>query len=245
MAEQRPPDGSKYTSHAGEDALLAVAEIEICRRTISRALGGPLQASDALLDVGCGSSGDGVEIAGKAQYHGIDADGECLPFHMQSKRVNFHPVAWENTDGWPARSSVVLSKRMLCQQPEEDHFRAIRQMWRLVRPGGALLLCEPWKGHRDYLNAARLSWGLRALPEPASGGHPIDLDTAYSATGQQPVVHEAVAPEYVVWTRLLSEVLTGKLPGYSAGWPRRCPFVMDPLYVKLAFYRAVAWVKAK
>lgn len=246
MTEQRPADGSKYTSHACEDEILAAAEIEACRRVLRRALAAPMLPCHALLDVGCGSSGAGVEIAGRAKYVGIDADKDCLPLERQFAGVTYHPEALESTDDWPGgRFAVVLSKRMLCQVPEEDHREAVRRMWRLVRPDGALVLCEPWAEARAALNAARVSWGLRALPEPASGGHPIALEEACAATGALPFVQEAVAPAYVVWTRLLSEVVTGRLPGYREGWPRRPPFAIDPGYLRLGFYRAIAWLKHK
>jgi len=244
MTEQRPADGSKYTSHACEDTLLAQAEIEACRRLIKRTLGTPLSSGDILLDVGCGSSGDGLEIAGKARYVGLDRDQECVPFELQSSRAAYHPVDIRETGSWAGeKASVVLSKRMLCQIPQEEHAEVIRLMWRMVRPGGALVLCEPWARDRARLSAARVSWGLSPLPEPASGGRCPELNVATGAVGTWHWRAEPVAPEYVVWTRLLSEVVTGRLPGYQEEWPRVPPFVLSPEYRKLAFYAAVSWLK--
>lgn len=240
MTEKRPADGSKYTSHACEDARLAEAEVDTCRRVIRRALGTSLKAGESLLDVGCGSSGDGAAIASPASYLGIDRDAAHMPQSTSSRHLYRRADLFD--PGLP-QFTVVLAKRVLCQLPERRHPEALRSLWRRVTPGGLLTLCEPIAEVRSQLDSARLSCGLRALPEPASGGHPLWWAAARQELGE-PLTQAAVAPEYVVWTRFLSEVVTGRLPGYDEGWARICPFSLTKPFLALGFYRAAAWLKS-
>jgi len=241
MPETRPSDGSPYVSHSCEDTQLAVYERESCCRLIraSRNFSGLTQHT-TFLDVGCGSSPDGLVVAGRAQYLGIDSDPECGNPDRGSGYRRYRTLPWQGLHTMEERFDVVFTKRMLCQVPEKDHRTALAAMWERVRPGGLLVVCGPVRQRREAFSERRVALGLSPLGEPASGGHCRDQYVVQDLAPHAWVSQEVVAAQYVLWTRLTYELLIGRQCPYDEPQARR-PLLAGSLgAASEAFYIAEA-----
>ena len=120
------------------------------RRVFTRLAGeSGARAGDRVLDVGCGTGyftrvlAQAVAPAGAA--HGVDPSGEAI---THARRVShlanctFGEGVAEALDAPDAAYDVVVSSLMIHHLPETVRPRAIREMFRVLRPGGSVLIAE-------------------------------------------------------------------------------------------------------
>jgi len=185
---------SAVVCHNCNDKDLAEKEVDIIREFIEE-----LHPNHGLtaLDIGCGDSEDGKFIFDDNHYMGIDEtegiDARLLPFEERS----FY---------------YVLMKRILCQHGPVARKQIISEAKRVCKPGGYIIVCEPWLAEYGNLNRLRTSAGLAPLPAPESGGNFLE-DKEFLPLTQ--VADLPIDPSYVYWTRFLWERLTGKMLAYD------------------------------
>jgi SAM-dependent methyltransferase len=184
----------KTVCHNCQDKLLSEFETETIRNYRKAHM--PAH-SLKVLDIGCGDSGDGQKIFADDQYMGIDettgTDARQLP--LQDNQFD-----------------AVLMKRILCQHGPVARAQIISEATRVCKPDGHVLVCEPWALEYGNINGMRVRAGLKPLPAPASGGNFLTDYEFLSLTLQR---DEAIAPNYVYWTRFLYERLTGTMLDYG------------------------------
>ena len=129
-----------------------------------------VRPGDGVLDVGCGPGyltrmlAQAVGPQGAAT--GIDAAPENTEYATRKARglanCRFQPGTAEALDFPDGAFDVVVSSLVMHHLPEEGRLGAVREMRRVLRPGGTLLLADfaipehgPWRlaasltGHRD------------------------------------------------------------------------------------------------
>ncbi len=121
-------------------------------RAISLALlSGSLPASGAgrILDAGCGTGRNVVALAGYGAAFGLDLSEDALALCRRrgARAVRGSVLALPFQD---ARFSLVTSFDVLYHRWVEDDRSAVRELARVLRPGGLLLVREP---------ALRILWG--------------------------------------------------------------------------------------
>jgi SAM-dependent methyltransferase len=95
-----------------------------------------------LLDAGCGPGGNGAWLAEHGDVFGVDLSAEALAF-VRVRRRSTRPVQ-ANLEALPfvdEAYGAVIALTVLCCVP--DDAKAVRELARVTRPGGALLLMEP------------------------------------------------------------------------------------------------------
>jgi SAM-dependent methyltransferase len=95
-----------------------------------------------ILDAGCGPGGNGAWLAAHGDVVGVDLSADALAF-VRARRPTTRPVrasvaALPFADG---AYDVVVGLTILYTVP--DDARAVTELARVLRPGGALLLVEP------------------------------------------------------------------------------------------------------
>jgi SAM-dependent methyltransferase len=101
-----------------------------------------LHRCERLLDAGCGPGGNGAWLAEHGAVVGVDLAADALRF-VRARRPTTIPVQ-ASIDALPSRDEsfdVVVGLTVLYTVPD-DH-AAVRELARVTRPGGALLLVEP------------------------------------------------------------------------------------------------------
>ena len=158
------------------DRLLTILtlgrEAALRRETLERAA---LLPGERVLDVGCGT---GTLAIGAAQAHpdcevvGIDPASAMVGRAREKARaakatVAFGVGAIEKLPAEDARFDVVLSSLMLHHVPEESRVEGLREVRRVLRPGGRLVLVD-FAGHTLLFHGilARLT-GRAATASPA------------------------------------------------------------------------------
>jgi SAM-dependent methyltransferase len=149
-------------------------------RRITRAILAPAVAASRgdgrrprLLDVGCGTGLNVAEAGAWAEALGVDVSDEALRF----ARARGIAVARASIEALPfgdATFDVVTSFDVLYHRAVRDDARAVRELARVLRPGGLLFVRTPAlealrRAHDDAVHGARRhSRGeLRALVEGA------------------------------------------------------------------------------
>jgi SAM-dependent methyltransferase len=130
-----------------EYARIAAAEDEHWWYRNTRALMADLLApwlhtADRILDAGCGPGGNGAWLAGHGDVTGVDLSDDALSF-VRARRPATRPVR-ASVDRLPfanASFDVAVSITVVTCVP--DDARAVRELGRVLRPGGAVLLFEP------------------------------------------------------------------------------------------------------
>lgn len=137
----------------------------------------PARPQDRILDTGCGTGALLAEVGRAfpgARLHGVDLSGSML--RVARKRLGRTAVlAGARTQELPYPDEAfdaVASVSVLHFVP--DPLRALREAFRVLRPGGTLVLTD-WC--RDYLTMKVLDWWLRRR-DPA---HRRTLDSAVAA----------------------------------------------------------------
>lgn len=115
---------------------------------------------DAVLDIGCGSGqftrvmAEAVAPGGTA--HGVDPSGEAINHARRLTHLpncTFSDGIPEALDAPDGSYDVVVSSLMIHHLPEELRPQAIGEMFRVLRPGGLVLIAEfrppsSWLGRR-------------------------------------------------------------------------------------------------
>lgn len=130
-----------------EYARIAAAEDEHWWYRNTRALMADLLApwlrtAAHILDAGCGPGGNGAWLAGHGDVTGVDLSDDALRF-VRARRPSTRPVR-ASVDRLPfadASFDVAVSITVVTCVP--DDARAVGELGRVLRPGGAVLLFEP------------------------------------------------------------------------------------------------------
>jgi SAM-dependent methyltransferase len=112
------------------------------RALMSAALGPWLGDGQTILDAGCGTGGNGAWLGTHGQVVGVDVAPEALDF-ARDRRPSLVPVR-AALDPLPFRDrcfDVVVEVTVLYSVA--DDAAAVRELARVLRPGGAILLLEP------------------------------------------------------------------------------------------------------
>jgi SAM-dependent methyltransferase len=143
------------------------------RALMADLLGPWLQAGLRILDAGCGPGGNGAWLARHGYVVGFDLASEALEF-VHARRPATAPVR-ASADRLPFDEEtfdVAIAITLLYAVPDDT--AAVRDLARVLRPGGALLLFEPAfaslrRGHDVAVHGLRRyrRWGLARLAERA------------------------------------------------------------------------------
>jgi ubiquinone/menaquinone biosynthesis C-methylase UbiE len=101
-----------------------------------------LPRAERLLDAGCGPGGNGAWLAEHGAVVGVDRSPDALAF-VRARRPDTIPVQ-ARVEALPFRDAtydVVVGLTVLYAVPDDD--AALRELARVTRPGGAVLLFEP------------------------------------------------------------------------------------------------------
>jgi SAM-dependent methyltransferase len=130
-----------------EYARIAAAEDDHWWYRNTRALVGDLLApwltrAHRILDAGCGPGGNGAWLAQHGAVVGVDVSPDALAF-VRARRPETRPVrASLETLPFPDASFDVVVGITVLYTVDDDR-RALRELARVLAPGGALLLFEP------------------------------------------------------------------------------------------------------
>jgi ubiquinone/menaquinone biosynthesis C-methylase UbiE len=148
------------------------------RRTFTRlAAESGARPGDAVLDVGCGG-GDFTRVMAEAvapdgTARGVDPSDEAISYARRGTRLancTFSDGTAEALDAPDGSYDVVVSSLMIHHLPEELRPQAIGEMFRVLRPGGSLLIAE------FRPPASRIGRRLIAsLHSPAMAKNSVDL----------------------------------------------------------------------
>ncbi len=111
---------------------------------------GPLNPGKRVVDVGCGAGTDTLIAAMMVGPHGFVIGVDMTPAMLEKARAAARSAAFNNVeiregfmetlpieDGW---ADVIISNGVLNLTPDKD--RALREMHRVLRPGGRLQLAD-------------------------------------------------------------------------------------------------------
>jgi len=112
-------------------------------RALAADLLGPwLHRTERVLDAGCGPGGNGAWLADHGAVVGVDLSSDALAF-VRARRPSTTPVQ-ASIDALPFADrayDAVVGLTVLYTVP--DDARAVRELARVTKPGGAVLLVEP------------------------------------------------------------------------------------------------------
>lgn len=137
-----------------------------------------VKAGDHVLDVGCGNGRayqlfDGLAI----EYEGIDVSRDLIREARAARRdllVNFRVGSVLELPYDGATFDAVLAVAMLLHIPSEKYrLRALREMWRVLKPGGRLLMTN-WQLWNFHQAGTKLRGIVRGLFGRLTGR--LDLD---------------------------------------------------------------------
>jgi ubiquinone/menaquinone biosynthesis C-methylase UbiE len=148
------------------------------RRRVFRRLAAASGArpGDRVLDVGCGSGyftrlmAEAVAPDGTAQ--GVDPSGEAIAQASSLTRLancTFSDGIAEALDAADGTYDVVVSSLTIHHLPETLRPQAIGEMFRVLRPGGSLLIAD------SRPPATRIGRQLMSRHSPAMANNPVDL----------------------------------------------------------------------
>ena len=111
----------------------------------------PANGERQILDAGCGAGGAARWLGALGRAHGLDRH----PLALELARARATPrLARGDVRALPyraARFDLVTSFEVLCQLPDDDDTAALREIARVLRPGGWLLVRLP---AHDWLRGA-------------------------------------------------------------------------------------------
>jgi ubiquinone/menaquinone biosynthesis C-methylase UbiE len=145
----------------------------VFRRLATLSGAGP---GDRVLDVGCGSGyftraiADAVAPGGTAQ--GVDPSGEAIAQARSLTRLAncaFSDGIAEALEAADGSYDVVVSSLTIHHLPEAVRPQAIGEMFRVLRPGGSVLIAD------SRPPATRIGRGLMRRHSPAMANNPVDL----------------------------------------------------------------------
>jgi SAM-dependent methyltransferase len=176
-------------------------------------------------DLGCGNGWSTVQYAAVAKHVlGVDyvpelidsatrraasLDGD-LPLRLGFTVDDVRSLAIEDA----TMDCVVMTRVLINLLPDERHL-ALREVGRILKPGGVALISEATLGGWRQLNTFRAEWGLEPIPEPAFNYY---VDETKLRVEAAPLLEldEIVdfASTYFVLTRVLKPLLA-RIPGIA------------------------------
>jgi SAM-dependent methyltransferase len=190
--------------------------IELEIEAISRFLG----PGQDVLDAGCATGYStarfaavtdgfvlGVDYVSEMVEHAL-ARRKALPEEVGS-RLEFRVGDVRELELEDGSFERVVSTRVVINLAERaEQSRALRELARVLRPGGLLLLSEPTLQGLERLNALRAEWGLPAIGIPGFNLY-LDEETLADAVGPDLELDrvENFASSYFVATRVLKPLL--------------------------------------
>jgi ubiquinone/menaquinone biosynthesis C-methylase UbiE len=132
---------------------------------------------DAVLDVGCGSGYFtrviAAAVAPDGTAHGVDPSDEAISHARRRTRVancTFSDGIAESLEAPDGSYDVVVSSLMIHHLPEDLRPQAIGEMFRVLRPGGSLLVAE-FRPPTSRIGR----WLIGSLHSPAMAENRVDL----------------------------------------------------------------------
>jgi ubiquinone/menaquinone biosynthesis C-methylase UbiE len=182
LAHNRHGDGDIHTAgklvgHGRYEIFAAVFFGGRRRRVFTRlAAASGARPGDRVLDVGCGSGyftrvmAQAVAPDGTAQ--GVDPSGEAIAQAKSLTRLancTFSDGVAEALDAPDGSYDVVVSSLTIHHLPEALRSQAIAEMFRVLRPGGSVLIAD------SRPPATRIGRHLMSRHSPAMANNPVEL----------------------------------------------------------------------
>ena len=178
--------GGVLHAATGYDLLIWLLTLGRERRFRERLLApARLQPGESVLDVGCGTGGLAMaakrRVGGTGEVHGVDASPEMIARANAKPRraglaARFEIALAESLPFPDARFDVVLSTVMLHHLPRAVREQSVREMARVLRPGGRVLVV-------DFAGASRSGKGPRLHFHRAGHVQPQALIDLVSGAG--------------------------------------------------------------
>jgi SAM-dependent methyltransferase len=96
-----------------------------------------------ILDAGCGTGGNSAHLRAYGRVTGIDFAVEALRFACERPGLRLARASVESLPFADAAFDLVLSNDVLCHLGVTNDARAVRELARVLRPGGTLFLQLP------------------------------------------------------------------------------------------------------
>lgn len=166
-----------------DDEIIRARELEMIRRFLQRASGLQVQQRRSLrvLDLGCGNGYALAQLAPqwpRHEWHGLDFVEAMLEL-ARARRLPGVELRQGDARAMPYEDSffdAVYSERCLINLLTwEDQVAALRELGRVVRPGGHVLMIECFTDGLENNNRARAEFGLEPL---AARHHNLYFDKA-------------------------------------------------------------------
>jgi SAM-dependent methyltransferase len=166
-------------THQAEDRHWWYRGRRVVIERVVEALGLPAHAR--ILDAGCGSGRNMVELARHGRVTGVELSEASV--ELARARDMGEVVAGSVLDMPFDDGSFDLAVSLDVVEHLDDDLAALRELRRIVRPGGALLVTVPayqwlWSGH-DVINHHRRRYTRRSLQRAAEGAGWQQVRTTY------------------------------------------------------------------
>jgi len=191
-----------------------VIEMEI------REITGHLADGDKVLDVGCANGYSSIEfaLARRVNLRGLDYIPEMI--EQAKARAGAMKDKLRGTVSFDVGDITQLNEPSNCYDKVvvvrvlinlstwERQLQGLRECFRVLKPGGLLLLSEATIQGWRRLNTLRQEWGLEDIPMPSFNQY-VDQDLVIEAAGGEAELEELsnFASSYYVGTRLLKPLL--------------------------------------
>jgi SAM-dependent methyltransferase len=193
--------------------------------------GGVADRHRRVLDAGCGPGGNGAWLAEQGQVVGVDRSPDALAF-VHERRPDTRPVLADLTALPCASGSFDIAVAVTVLYAVDDDDAAVRELARVLRPGGALVLVEPAfeslrRGHdavvhgrrryrRDRLRALAHHAGLRV--ERATYAYGFLAPPAAALGALDRVRHRAAPPDESDVDRRALDPVFARLAAQERRW---------------------------
>lgn len=171
-------------------------------------------------DIGCGNGYSTISYAKKFQ---IQIDGydysenmlheagkvkESLPSEIKDK-ISFNQANIKNLDIEPEKYDVVITDRCLINlTTREEQFTAIKQVHKILKPGGYYLMCENTEKGLNNLNQLR---AIAELDEITVRWHNLYLDENHLNESFKDLFEVVDIVKFASFYYLASRIINGKI----------------------------------